>query len=59
MDGEALCVVGRAWAMVAYLDFVSLIGQTTWVNDMDELENLLPSHEGFSKWLGKYLNVAL
>lgn len=59
MDGEDLFVVGRAWAMVAYLDFVSLIGQTTWVENVNELEKLLPKHEGFWKWLGKYLQLAL
>jgi len=59
MDGEDLFVVGRAWAMVAYLDFVSLIGQTTWVENVNELEKLLPRHEGFWKWLGKYLQLAL
>jgi hypothetical protein len=59
MDGEVLYVVGRAWAMIAYLDFVSVIGQTTWVTDLEELEKLLPSHSGFGKWLGRYLKMAI
>ncbi len=59
MDGEVLYVVGRAWAMVAYLDFVSLVGQTTWVESVEELEELLPRYSGFWKWLGRYLKLAL
>ena len=59
MDGEALFVVGRTWAMVAYLDFVSLMAQTTWINDVQQLEELLPRHKGFWKWLGRYLKLAL
>ena len=59
MDGESLFVIGHAWAMVAYLDFVSLMGQTTWVNDMQQLEELLPRYTKFWKWLGWYLKIAL
>ncbi len=59
MDGEALFVVGRTWAMVAYLDFVSLMAQTTWIHDVQQLEELLPRHRGFWKWLGRYLKLAL
>ena len=59
MDGEVLFIVGRTWAMVAYLDFVSLLGQTTWVDDIQQLEQLLPRQSGFWRWLGKYLKLAL
>lgn len=59
MDGETLLVIGHTWAMIAYLDFVSLIGQITWVKDVQELEKLLPRHRGFWKWLGRYLKIAL
>jgi len=59
MDGEVLLVVGRTWAMIAYLDFVSVMAQTTWVNDVQQLEKLLPRHSGFWRWLGRYLQLAL
>jgi hypothetical protein len=59
MDGEALFVVGRTWAMVAYLDFISLMGQTTWVENVEQLEELLPRQTGFWKWLGRYIKLAL
>lgn len=59
MDGEFLYVVGRAWAMIGYLDFISVIGQTTWVTELEELEKLLPRFSGFGKWLGRYLKMAI
>jgi hypothetical protein len=45
--------------MIAYLDFVALMGQTTWVEDGEQLEELLPRHKGFKRWLGRYLSIAL
>ncbi|MBN1781092.1 hypothetical protein JW948_08220 [bacterium] len=59
MDGETLFLTGHSWAMIAYLDFVSLIGQTTWVDDVESLEALLPSHTHFWQRLGWYFKMAL
>jgi len=59
MDGEALYVIGHAWALVGYLDMVSLMAQTTWIENLEQLEELLPKHKGFGKWLGRFLKVAL
>lgn len=59
MDGETLCVVARIWAMVAYLDFVSIMAQTTWIDNVDQLNELLPRHGGFWKWLGRFIKNAL
>jgi len=59
LDGEALFVVGHVWAMIAYLDFVSLMGQTTWIDDVEQLEEFLPRHRGFWKWLGCQFKIAL
>jgi hypothetical protein len=53
MDGEVLFVVGQLYAMVAYLDFVSLAAQTTWVDNVQQLEELLPRYGGFWKWLSR------
>jgi hypothetical protein len=59
MDGEALMVVGRAWSLIGYLDFVSLAGQTTWLESQEELEALLPAQTGFWRWLGRFMKLAL
>lgn len=59
MDGETLLVIGHTWAMIAYLDFVSLMGQTTWIEDIQQLEEFLPRRTPFWKWLGSQLKTAL
>ena len=59
MDGEALFVTGHAWAMIAYLDFVSLMGQTTWIHNVDQLNQLLPRHSEFWQRVGRFLKLGL
>ncbi|MDH3889838.1 MAG: hypothetical protein OEV49_02040 [candidate division Zixibacteria bacterium] len=59
MDGETMFLIGRTYAMIAFLDFVSIMGQTTWVEDVQQLEELLPRHGGFWRWAGHYLKLAL
>lgn len=59
MDGDDLVVVGHYWAWIAYLDFVSLMAQTTWVTNQQQLEELLPKQKSFWRWLGRFLKIAL
>ncbi len=59
MDGEVLCVVGRRGAMLAYLDFLGIMTTTTWVESVEELDELMPSYGGFKAWLGRWLKDAL
>jgi hypothetical protein len=59
MDGEALFVVGRLGSLVGYLDHVVLVGQTTWLEDQAQLEELLPAYTGFWRWLGHFMKLAL
>jgi hypothetical protein len=59
MDGEVLFVVSDIYAMVAYLDFVDTMLLTTWVESVEELEELLPPYGGFWEWIGRYMKNAL
>lgn len=59
MDGEALYVVSGGPAMVAYLDFVTILMTTTWVDSVDELNELIPQHSGFWRWVGRHIRNAL
>jgi len=59
MDAEVLYVVGQRGAMLAYLDFLGIISTTTWVNSVEELEDLMPRYGGFKEWLGRWLKTAL
>jgi hypothetical protein len=54
-----LVAVSHAEAMIAYLDFVHLLALTTWVESVDEVNALLPSHSGFWRWVGRHIRNAL
>ena len=58
MDGEVLVLVARLRAMTAYLDFVSTMMLTTWVETLEELEALLPHKSGRARWVGRHLRNA-
>jgi hypothetical protein len=59
MDGEVLYVVARSGALLAYLDFLTILGLTTWVESVGELQELMPRYGGFKEWLGRWLKDAL
>ena len=59
MDGETLYVVSGGHAIVGYLDFVSILLSTTWVDTPEELDALIPEHSGFWRWVGRHLKNAL
>ena len=59
MDGEVTVVVPGLDAGVAYLDFFLLMGLTNWVDDLEELRELLPKQSKFRRWLGRLIRYAL
>jgi hypothetical protein len=59
MDGESMYVVSDIYSMIGYLDFVNIIGLTTWVESIDELNELLPEYGGFWYKVGRYVKNAV
>jgi phosphatidylserine/phosphatidylglycerophosphate/cardiolipin synthase-like enzyme len=59
MDGESLYAVSGSSAMTAYLDFVALLSETTWVRTIEELGELIPPHSGFWRWVGRHIRIVL
>jgi hypothetical protein len=59
LDGESLAVLAGKWAMIGWIDFLYLAGHTTWIQDSQELERLLPPYTGRETWLGKRLRNIL
>jgi len=55
LDGEATALVAGEDALVAALDFAFLIGESDWVDSIEELEERYPSKKSlirrFSQWL--------
>jgi phosphatidylserine/phosphatidylglycerophosphate/cardiolipin synthase-like enzyme len=59
MDGESMYVVSDTYSTVGYLDFVNILGVTTWVESIEELNELLPEYGGFWYKVGRYLKNAV
>jgi len=58
-DGEVTYVVSHINSLISYIDFMSLMGQTTWVETIEELEELIPRYTGFMYNIGRYIKNAL
>jgi hypothetical protein len=59
LDGEALAVVGGAWALHTYFDLLVLTGGVTWVQSLEEVEALLPPFSPFQRRIGRWLHRVL
>ncbi len=59
LDGEALAVVGGAWALHTYFDLLVLTGGVTWVRSLEEVEALLPPFSPFQRRIGRWLHRVL
>jgi hypothetical protein len=59
MDAEVTYVVSYLNAMIGYLDFFTILGVCTWVEDIKLLEELLPPVYGFMYKLGRYIKLAI
>ncbi len=52
LDGEVMALVAGRWALSAYLDFWSLFGSTTWIERVEEIDELIPPYGGLQRWVG-------
>ncbi len=59
MDGEVAAVVSGYYSLVALVDLFFMSAMTTWVDNVDELDELLPPESGWRRWLGRYIQKAL
>ncbi|MBW1743843.1 MAG: hypothetical protein JRJ47_10525, partial [Deltaproteobacteria bacterium] len=59
MDGEVAVVVSGYYSLVGLIDMFHLAGFTTWVDDVQQLDELLPPESGWRRWLGRYIMKAL
>jgi len=59
MDGEVLFVTSRLRAGVAFLDLMELMLVSTWIDDVETLDELMPEFKGFKKKLSRYIKLAL
>ncbi|HEX5632184.1 MAG TPA: hypothetical protein VFX50_03115 [Gemmatimonadales bacterium] len=53
LDGESLAVLAGRWSLIGWIDFLYLAGHTTWLEDVRQLEQLLPPYTDRQRWLGR------
>lgn len=53
------CLVSGVSAVIPVLDMYFLAGLTSWVDDLDALETLLPAQSGFTQWMGRYIQKVM
>jgi hypothetical protein len=44
---------------MAFLDFVGIMYLVTWIESVEELEEVLPSSEGIKRWISRYIKRAV
>ena len=59
MDGEVLFVTSGLRAGVAFLDMMELMLVSTWIDDLETLDKLMPPYTGFKYKFSRYIKLAL
>jgi hypothetical protein len=58
LDGEDALIISRWPSVLAYLDFITLVGQSTWINDPSALEAYLPRQGAVRRTLAHWFKLA-
>jgi hypothetical protein len=59
LDGE-VAVVGSKWKGLAGLpDFITIAGLCTWVESVEELEELFPGYDGLSRRISRWMRIVV
>jgi hypothetical protein len=59
LDGEVMFVTSEFDSLLGFLDFFSLVVQTTWVENIAWLELMLPRYKGFWFRIGQWFRAAI
>jgi len=59
MDGEVLYVTSGRGIMVGFRDLLTILGVSTWVDELDELEALVPAYSEWQRRVGRFIKYAL
>lgn len=58
LDGEDALVISRWPSILAYLDLITLIGQSVWIDDPAALDSLLPQHSFVKRHLAHWFRYS-
>jgi hypothetical protein len=58
-DGEVALITSHWPAVIPYMDLVSIVSQSRWLEDPEDLAGLLPEYSEWKRRLGRWIKIAL
>ena len=59
MDGEVMYVTTRLGVLPGFIDLLMLAGTSTWISDLETLDELIPPYSEWQRLVGRYIKYAL
>jgi hypothetical protein len=59
LDGEVAFVAAKWEALSGLMDFISIAGLCTWVEDLETLEELFPGYDGLARRISRMIRIAV
>jgi hypothetical protein len=59
LDGEVAFVAAKWTALVGLLDFITITGLATWVDDLETLEELFPGYDGLARRISRFIRMSV
>jgi hypothetical protein len=59
LDGEVAIVAAQWKALPGLMDFVTITGLCTWIESVDQLEELFPGYDGLARRISRWIRMAV
>jgi len=59
LDGEVAVVAAKWRAVAGLMDFVTITGLCTWVESVEQLEELFPGYDGLARRISRWIRMAV
>ena len=59
LDGEVSFVTAGWSSMSGLMDFITIAGLCSWIDSVEELEELFPGYDGITRRLSRYIRIAV
>jgi len=59
LDGEVAFVVAGWTSLFGLPDFMVVVGLSTWIDDLDEFEELFPGYEGLQRRISRWIRIGV
>lgn len=59
LDGEVAFVAAKWTALAGLLDFITIAGLCTWIDDVETLEELFPGYDGLARRISRFIRMSV